>query len=117
MSEIYHGLFSSLEDVLNDWTMTAEQKEELKRANVLFAAYDHEGWEGDAFLLYELNGKLYEVNDSHCSCYGLSDFTPEETSVEALQMRHHDYGVFQQFKTNLMDALRNRYPEKFAKPE
>lgn len=34
------------------------------------------------------DGKLYEVNAGHCSCYGLENqWTPEETNIEALKHR------------------------------
>lgn len=47
---------------------------------------------GDAFVLFERDGKLYEVNGGHCSCYGLEgQWTPEETTWAALAMRKRDY--------------------------
>jgi hypothetical protein len=52
------------------------------------AWYGHGSYEGEAFVLFEQGGKLYEVNASHCSCYGIEkQWSPEETSVEALQQR------------------------------
>lgn len=39
-------------------------------------------------VAYRLDGKLYEVNGGHCSCYGLEgQWEPAETSVAALKMR------------------------------
>lgn len=70
---------------------------ELDGATILLASYTYENYEGVAFVLFERRGKLYEVNGSHCSCYGLneSDYSgdqttqwqPEETTVEALRHR------------------------------
>lgn len=55
---------------------------------ILIAAYGGGAYEGDAFVLFECDGKLYEVNASHCSCYGLEDqWEPEVTSWAALGMR------------------------------
>jgi hypothetical protein len=56
---------------------------------VLFALYDRsEPYSGSAFVLFERDGKLYEVHGSHCSCYGLEgQWEPEETTWEALAMR------------------------------
>ena len=55
---------------------------------VLIAVYTYECYSGKAFVLYEQDGKLFEVNGGHCSCYGLEDqFDPEETTWEALLMR------------------------------
>ena len=71
----------------------------LEGATILLASYTYEDYSGDAFVLFERGGKLYEVNGSHCSCYGLSEssynysgdpvtqWQPEETSVDALQHR------------------------------
>lgn len=59
----------------------------LKGCKVLFAAYELD-YEGQALVVFRRNRKLYEVNGSHCSCYGLEDqWTPEETTVEALRHR------------------------------
>lgn len=56
--------------------------------NILLASYSYECYSGDAFVLFERDGKLFEVNGSHCSCYGLEgQWDPEETSVEALRHR------------------------------
>lgn len=55
---------------------------------ILFASYGGASYEGDAFVLYARDGKLYEASGSHCSCFGLEgQWAPEETTVEALAMR------------------------------
>jgi hypothetical protein len=69
----------------------------LEGVTVLLASYTYEDYSGDAFVLFERGGKLYEVNGSHCSCYGLSEssysgdtetqWQPEETAIEALRHR------------------------------
>lgn len=57
--------------------------------NILFASYTYENYEGSAFVLFEKCGALYEVNGSHCSCYGLEgQWNPEETSWEAIKLRN-----------------------------
>lgn len=64
------------------------KEEHLNGINVLLASYNYEGYSGDAFVLFEKDGKLYEVNGSHCSCYGLEgQWEPEETTIEALRHR------------------------------
>lgn len=62
---------------------------------ILYARYESYGYEGSAFVLFERDGKLYEVNGSHCSCYGLEgQWEPEETSWAALAMRQpSSYGA------------------------
>ena len=79
-----YGGWSSEKAMLKDFDAPADA---LKGCTVLIAYYDgHYG--GEAFVLYRKSGKLYEVNGSHCSCYGLEDqWNPEVTSKEALLMR------------------------------
>ena len=61
---------------------------ELDGANVLLASYGTPSYEGDAFVLFEQGGELYEVNASHCSCDGLEgQWGPEKPSVAALMHR------------------------------
>jgi hypothetical protein len=54
-------------------------------AEIVIAVYDAGGYEGAAFVLFRRDGKFYEVNASHCSCYGLEgQWGPEETTITAL---------------------------------
>jgi len=76
---------SSSEDVFNEFSVGASDREGI---NILFAYYDCPPYEGYAFVLFEKNGQLYEVNASHCSCYGLENqWDPEKTSVKAMLFR------------------------------
>ncbi len=55
---------------------------------IIHATYETPSYEGYAFVLYEHDGKLYEVSGSHCSCYGLEgQWEPEETSWAAIAIR------------------------------
>lgn len=59
---------------------------EYNGSNVLFASYDTGCYDGEAFVILEKNGKLYEVNGSHCSCYGLEgQWEPEELNLKTLE--------------------------------
>lgn len=61
---------------------------ELAGVNIILATYTYEDYSGDAFVLFERGGKLYEVNGSHCSCYGLEgQWEPEEVTAAALLHR------------------------------
>ena len=84
------------ESVINDFENLGWEKEEkkseiLKRyegKNILFASYGLGNYSGDAFVLFEENGKLFEINAGHCSCYGLEDqWTPEEVCLPELEQR------------------------------
>lgn len=80
---------------LNDWENIDEMKNdfeisdvELAGVRILLASYTCENYDGSAFVLFERDGKLYEVNGNHCSCYGLEgQWEPEETTVESLRHR------------------------------
>lgn len=64
--------------------------------DIVVAAYEIDGYEGSAFVLFTRDGKLFENHGGHCSCYGLEDqWAPEETTAAALRLRldQGDYGV------------------------
>lgn len=62
--------------------------EEWKPINILFASYGENNYSGNAFVLFERDKKLFEVNGAHCSCYGLENqWSPEETTLEAIEFR------------------------------
>lgn len=74
--------FTDTDSVLGNFEHTLEGE------HILFASYDNANYSGDAFVLYSLNNKLFEVNGSHCSCYGLEgQWKPEEVSLEGLKHR------------------------------
>jgi hypothetical protein len=84
--------FVDAQSVLDAYGAPAEA---LKGARVLVAWYGDGCYCGSSFVLYKKAGKLFEVNGSHCSCYGLEgQWEPEETSIEALELRefrpHYD---------------------------
>lgn len=85
---------------LNNWNSLEEMKAdfwgndsnkyngELAGVKVILASYGTPSYEGYAFVLFERDGKLFEVAGSHCSCYGLEgQWKPEEITVEALRHR------------------------------
>lgn len=99
---------SGLEGMKSDFGINDAALEGL---TVLLASYTYENYSGDAFVLFERGGQLYEVNGSHCSCYGLSEqdysggtdtqWQPEETTAEALRHRLEKGSVGE-----IADALR-----------
>lgn len=92
MSDIYRDDWKhdGEEKMLEDFNITADS---LAPYKVLLAAYTYENYSGEAFVLLRRkeDGKFFEVNGSHCSCYGLEDqWSPEEIEPEALRMRRPD---------------------------
>lgn len=60
----------------------------LKGAKILFASYTYEDYSGSAYVLFKRDGKLFEVEGGHCSCFGLeTQWEPSETSKAALLFR------------------------------
>lgn len=75
----------SKKDLIDDFRL---KKHDLDEINILLAYYSYMNYTGEAFVLFEKNGKLYEVNGSHCSCYGLEgQWEPEEVCLQALIQR------------------------------
>ncbi len=76
---------SGLEGLKNDFQITGQ---ELEGVEILLASYSYECWSGEAFVLFRKNGRYYEVNGSHCSCYGLEgQWNPEEADLNELWNR------------------------------
>ncbi len=93
---IYMHSFEDNCDIMNEFSIDPDA---LDGCDVLLAYYhigDY-GCDSSAFVLYEKEGKLFEVNGGHCSCYGLGEpdysgtpgtqWEPEEVSIEALEHR------------------------------
>ena len=82
---VYQNDFKDVEDVIAQF---AAPEDALTGAEVFFADYTYEDYSGSATVIFEKDGKLWEVNGSHCSCYGLEgQWQPEETSWEAIAIR------------------------------
>ena len=105
----YNGNFSNREDVASqfgcvtggEWQAGGRTPEVVNddfpsEDQIFYAVYEAPSYEGWAWVLFERDGKLYEVSGSHCSCYGLEgQWSPEETSWEAISIRKADdeYGL------------------------
>ena len=117
---IYLGDFENEMEVYSAFSDTwdgldSNMKQEMENSTILFAWYGGDGYEGSAFVLFHRDGKLYEVNGGHCSCYGLEgQWDPEETSVEAVEHRVHNgslgWDSFMEtdaFRQPLLNVLKN----------
>jgi len=99
-------------DLIEDFEIKNKKIRNLENINILFASYNYENYSGEAWVLFEQNGKLYEVNGSHCSCYGLEgQWNPEETTLEELKYRlvkgtfGEDDWSYNNFRKELLDFL------------
>ena len=96
---IYLHDFTDAENVFKnfseyDWSTSSNtpimSDEEKADIEILLASYTYQDYSGSAFVLFrkKSDGKLYEVNGSHCSCYGLEgQWLPEETNINELKHR------------------------------
>lgn len=106
MSGIYKDIFQSNADIIGEFEAPADA---LDGAEVLFAEYSYESYEGSAFVLFKRDGKLYEVSGGHCSCYGLEgQWDPEETSPEALLKRTYVTGELKEIAQRLQSEVTER---------
>lgn len=139
---IYLGKFDSIIDVISQFediytsttayyngNLTDQTRAEInghlngyyKDINIILATYDLESYEGYAYVLFERNGNLYEVDGSHCSCYGLEgQFSPEDVDMAELEHRLLE-GTFGEssysgyFKEELCEKLGVEYKENRGK--
>jgi hypothetical protein len=87
MKEIYLGDWKELgkEQLLKDFEI---EPKILEGAEILLAYYEYVDYSGDAFVFIKRDNKLFEINGSHCSCFGLEgQWEEEETTIEALKYR------------------------------
>ncbi len=97
---MYLGNFTNREDLMSNFEINDAH---LEGCRILFAAYENESYEGYAMVVFSKDGKLYEVNGSHCSCNGLEgQWQPEETNLEALKLRNYSYGNMQHDLTKFL---------------
>ncbi|MGE6347879.1 hypothetical protein ACQKIY_25605 [Bacillus mycoides] len=83
-----------------------EKEEHIRSLQILLASYDVDGYDGEAFVLFLEDGKMYEVHGSHCSCYGLEDqWKPEEVTIEELDFRLNNGGGSNAWRIELILLL------------
>jgi hypothetical protein len=86
---IFEGSFENWEDVESAFEFNSEGD-----VYPIFAAYDIDGYEGSAVVLFIEHGNLYLNEGSHCSCYGLEnqwepELLPWEIAETVLQKSWH----------------------------
>lgn len=103
MERVYWENWSNMKDLMKDFEIEIEEVEDIDE--MLFAWYGYGDYEGSAFVLFRKGDKLYEVNGSHCSCYGLEDqWKPEETLKESLLLRY-EKGSFYIYSNEIKEIL------------
>lgn len=69
---VFVGDFEKEDDIIYHFKI---DKSELNNCEIIIASYDTPGYEGYATVIIKNmnDGLYYEVNASHCSCYGLEN--------------------------------------------
>lgn len=84
MSAVYFDLFGDNDAIEKEFAC----KGALDGATVRFASYSYEDYSGDAIVIFERDGSLWEARGSHCSCNGLEDqWAPTPVTWAAIAMR------------------------------
>jgi hypothetical protein len=102
MDKIYFENFACIDDVFDNFGVPCEDRHGIE---MIYASYDCPPYEGYAHVIFVRDGKIYEVNGSHCSCFGLEDqWQPEETSAIALLARPN---ISDEAKANIKEFYKN----------
>lgn len=119
MDGIYLHDWSDIEELKQDFELSEHA---LDGVEILLASYSYRDYSGDAFVLFRRDGKYFEVNGSHCSCYGLEDqWEPEEGSLKELKHRlqNGDFGrddwTGNEFRDELLEVITKLEEETHGK--
>lgn len=85
--QVFFEGFRDKEEMLREFSI---EEGDLNGCEILFAYYTYQDYSGEAFVVLRdpHSEKFYEVNGSHCSCYGLEgQWEMEETFLDALMKR------------------------------
>jgi len=104
INPVYFG-FDNYDDLIKQFNISKSAK--LMIDEILIAGYTQESYEGYAFVLFIGNEGIYEVNASHCSCYGLEDqWRPELTTFKDICFRLHAGTAFNHFDSSFINRLK-----------
>lgn len=105
--------WKNIDNLISDFQI---ESKELEGVNILLAYYNYEFCEGNAYVLFEKDGKLYECHGGHCSCYGLEgQWEPEEVDLNYLEYRmnhkddhyfNYDESIFYKYYTEVINKLK-----------
>ena len=117
MEPLFIDRFENWDDVVSDFGPTEDGrgKEVPTDVEPIIAYYTYEDYNGDAFVLYKQDGVYYEVNGTHCSCYGLENqWHPEEVVPEELANRpgiiYSWYGDDDDFNSRIRERIQAEFP-------
>lgn len=101
-------VWKNKENVMDSFVLSKEERDVYQDSVIVFAVYDCDEFSGTAFVLFEQDGRLYEVHGGHCSYDGLENqWLPEEVDLNELEHRliHGTFGENSGFKKDLCNFL------------
>lgn len=117
---MYVEKFKSNEDVAKEYANGVNQELEivslLNNSIVHLAWYGYGDYIGCSWVIYENNGILYQVNGSHCSCYGLEgQWEPEETDWRVISMM--DFNCYEYDAKETINEYVKALSEKYVQED
>ena len=113
---VFLGNWGGISDVARDFQC---DETELEGSDFIIAGYSYEDYSGSAYVLFEKDGKVYEVSGGHCSCDGLEgQWEPYEMTAEAISHILENGCYYRDYFPQIADELRrwiNRRKRKSAK--
>ena len=83
MKATYEGDWKNYKDM----KASVEYKGLPPASAIVYACYQGGGYDGEAIIVWKDGRFWFENSDSHCSCNGLENWSPEATTAKALLMR------------------------------
>lgn len=101
---IFLGGFEDEQDLISEFSLEASL---LERVHIIFADYDLQDEEGEAFVLFEDRGTLYEIHAFYCECDGLEgQWLPEECDYGTLSFRLQRSDVLKDHREEILENLK-----------
>ena len=104
----YTESVSTVHGILKEFRAWEAPIRPMSEADLIYANYTYEDYRGQAIVFFIHDGRIYEVNGSHCSCHGLEDqWEPEEVTPAYLKEMIVRDGCRLQHFPGLKDALKD----------
>lgn len=110
MNQLFIGAFEGFSDASLREQIEREYEQRPSPDIEMLIAYSggefYEQWE--FFLIRDRQGNLFEVNSSHCSCYGFEgQWEPEPTTIEYLKSDKFHFTGIDDFKTEVKNFIQS----------
>ena len=116
MSKVYLDGFTGWKNVSDEFGAGSwgERTIRMDEPDHVFAVYEQGNYEGSALVLFAKDGKMFSVEGSHCSCYGLEgQWEPHSESKETIlkQATESSWGLWEANKDAILRFLAEVTPD------